>query len=178
MSETTAPLDPTRAAALLRASVATIRAELQGLSPALLAWHPAPGEWCAKEVLGHLVEAEQRGFAGRIRQILATAEPPRFTGWEPAEVARSRRDCARELDGLLREFDALRDASVSLVRSLQVADLGRGGEHPSVGHLRIGDLLHEWVHHDRNHIAQILANVQAFVWPHMGNAQRFSRPQE
>jgi hypothetical protein len=45
-----------------------------------------------------------------------------------------------------------------------------------VGHLRIGDLLHEWVHHDRNHHKQMLANVQAFVWPHMGNAQRFSRP--
>src|SRR5262245_66292944 len=117
MSETTAPLDPTRAAALLRASVATIRAELQGLSPALLGWHPAPGEWCAKEVLGHLIEAEQRGFAGRIRQILAASGPPRFATWEPAEVARARGDCTRELDGLLAEFVALREASVRLVGS-------------------------------------------------------------
>jgi hypothetical protein len=38
----------------------------------------------------------------------------------------------------------------------------------------VADLLHEWVHHDRNHLKQLLANVQAFVWPHMGNAQRFS----
>jgi DinB superfamily len=176
VGEASAALDPAGAAALLRASATALRGELTGLSPALLAWHPAPGEWCAKEVVGHLIEAEQRGFAGRIRQIVATSETPRFAAWEPAEVARSRCDCAREIDGLLREFDALRDASVSLVRSLQAADLGRGGEHPSVGYLRVGDLLHEWVHHDRNHIMQILANVQAFVWPHMGNAQRFSRP--
>jgi len=27
---------------------------------------------------------------------------------------------------------------------------------------------------DRNHLRQILANVQAFAWPHMGNARRFS----
>jgi hypothetical protein len=40
----------------------------------------------------------------------------------------------------------------------------------------VADLLHEWVHHDRNHLRQILASVQAFVWPHMANAQRFSRP--
>jgi hypothetical protein len=33
---------------------------------------------------------------------------------------------------------------------------------------------YEWVHHDRNHLRQILANVQAFAWPHMGNARRFS----
>jgi hypothetical protein len=176
MDRTTGGLDPAGAAALLQASASALRGELSGLSPALLAWHPALGEWCAKEVVGHLIEAEQRGFAGRIRQILAGPEAPRFAAWDPAEVARSRRDCAREIEGLLGEFGALRDASVRLVGSLRTTDLGRGGEHPSVGYLPIGDLLHEWVHHDRNHIRQILANVQAFVWPHMGNAQRFSQP--
>ena len=54
--------------------------------------------------------------------------------------------------------------------------LDRAGIHSRVGRLRIGDLLHEWVHHDRNHLRQILANLQAFAWPHMGNAQRFSLP--
>ena len=176
MTGTTATLDPADAAALLRASAAALRAELTGLPPNLLDWHPAPGEWCAKEVLGHLIEAEQRGFAGRIRQILAAPDEPRFAAWDQVAVARARRDCEREVDGLVGEFGALRDASVGLVKSLRPADLGRGGQHPSVGHLRIGDLLHEWVHHDRNHLNQILANVQAFVWPHMGNAQRFSRP--
>jgi len=48
-------------------------------------------------------------------------------------------------------------------------------ERTSVGVLRIGDVLHEWVHHDRNHLSQIYAGLQAFVWAHMGNAQRFSR---
>ena len=37
-----------------------------------------------------------------------------------------------------------------------------------------GLLLHEWVHHDRNRLRQILTNVQARAWPHMGNARRFS----
>jgi len=30
------------------------------------------------------------------------------------------------------------------------------------------------MHHDRNHVRQALANVQAYVWPAMGNAQKFS----
>ena len=43
-----------------------------------------------------------------------------------------------------------------------------------VGPLTVSDLLQEWVHHDRNHARQMMANVQAYAWPHMGNAQKFS----
>jgi len=124
-------------------------------------------------VLGHLIESERRGFAGRIRLILAKAEPD-LEGWEQGEVARARRDCERPGVALTAEFDALRRDSVALVAGLRAADLARGGQHRKVGHLRVSDLLHEWVHHDRNHLRQMLANVQAAAWPHMGNARRFS----
>ena len=46
--------------------------------------------------------------------------------------------------------------------------------HPEVGPLRVDELLGEWVHHDRNHIRQMLAVTQARVWDQMGNARRFS----
>ncbi len=177
MTGATTALTPRRAADLLRASLAAIRAELEAAPPEVHAWHPAPGEWCAKEVVGHLIEAEERGFAGRVRTILAAAgPPPRFATWDQDAVARARGDCAREAAALLEEFTRIRQASVELVSGLREADYARGGQHPTVGFLRIGDLLHEWIHHDRNHLKQILANVQSFVWPHMGNAQRFSRP--
>jgi hypothetical protein len=71
------------------------------------------------------------------------------------------------------EFMGLRHDSVMLVRDLTPADLTRGGTHPEVGHLIVRDLLHEWVHHDRNHTKQLLSIAQARVWPHMGNAQGF-----
>jgi hypothetical protein len=155
--------------------MATIRAECLALPEALARWHPAPGEWCVKEVVGHLIETERRGFAGRIREILA-ADSPRFAPWDQVAVARERQDCVRELGPLLDELAALRRDSVSQVSALSARDLARGGEHGTVGFLRIDDLLHEWVYHDRNHVRQILANVQAFAWPGMGNAQRFSVP--
>jgi hypothetical protein len=166
-------LGPAEAARLLRAGAAALSAELRALPPEALAWHPAPGEWCLKEVLGHLIEAERRGFAGRIRDFLEEDEPECVT-WDPPAVARERGDCARDLPGLLEEFLRLREGSVAMVEGLGEAQLARGGRHPQVGHLRVGDLLHEWVHHDRDHLKQLLANVQAFVWPHMGNARRFS----
>jgi hypothetical protein len=175
MTDSARPLSPGEVAALLRATAATIRAELGALPEEVASWRPGPGEWCVKEALGHLIEAERRGFAGRVEQILA--EPaPRFTPWDQPAVARARRDHERPLTDLLAEFEPLRAASATLVAGLTEADLDRGGQHPTVGYLRIGDLLHEWVHHDRNHVRQMLAAVQAAVWPHMGNARRFSQP--
>ncbi|MFZ1060064.1 MAG: DinB family protein [Candidatus Rokuibacteriota bacterium] len=169
----TAPISPNQAAALLSVIPVVLRGELAALPPAVVGWHPAPGEWCAKEVLGHLIEAEKRGFAGRIRIIL-DGDSPKLETWDQARVASDRRDCEHAVEQLLDEFARLREASVTLVAGLEDADLQRGGHHPKVGFLRVADLLHEWVHHDRNHLKQILANVQALVWPHMGNAQRFS----
>jgi hypothetical protein len=168
-------LAPSAVAALLQSAAAMIHAEMGALGSAALEFHPAPGEWCAKEVLGHLIECERRGFSGRVAIILA-GDSPALEGWDQEAVARARQDCGREWSALYREFLTLRNASVAQVAGLAPADLNRGGAHPKVGLLRVSDLLHEWVHHDRNHIRQMLANVQAYAWPHMGNAQRFSLP--
>ena len=95
-------------------------------------------------------------------------------GLGPPAVAAARRDHERSPDDLAEEFVALRADSLALVRGLTPADLGRSGRHPQVGELRVGELLGEWVHHDRNHVRQMLAVTQARVWDQMGNARRFS----
>jgi hypothetical protein len=174
-SEPTAPLAPREVGNALRAGLLAVRVECTGLPAVVLRWHPAPGEWCVLEVIGHLIEAEERGFAGRIRTLMAETDPL-FRTWDQDAVARERKDCAKDLPGLLAEWTRLREAGVALVETLRPEDLQRAGRHPTVGRLAIRDLLAEWVHHDRNHQRQMLANVQAYVWPHMGNAQRFSRP--
>lgn len=168
-------LAPKEIAALLRASMEGIRAEAAGLSERAASWHPKPGEWCAKEVIGHLIEAERRGFAGRVREFLE-ADDPACIPWDQDAVARARGDCARPLAALVDELATLRADAARLVEGLSTTALGRGGQHPKVGRLTIGDVLHEWVHHDRNHLKQIMANVQILAWAHMGNAQRFSAP--
>jgi hypothetical protein len=173
MSAIPPKLRPAEIAPLLRATLATLRAEVAALPPSALSWHPAAGEWCVKEVLGHLIETERRGFAGRVRTILDSHEP-RLDPWDQAAVAAARGDCARDARALLEELAALREDSVRLVENLRDADLARGGRHGTVGDLTVDDLLNEWVHHDRNHVRQILANVQAHVWPHMGNTRKFS----
>ncbi len=160
-------------ARLIRSSTAAIEAEVGASPPDLLSWHPAPGEWCVKEVLGHLIEADRRGFAGRI-QVLLDHEDPELAGWDQGEVAKARRDCERDAGELLREFAAGREAGLQLLARLTVTDQARSGRHPKVGDLSVGDIASEWVHHDRNHLRQLLANVQAYIWPQLGAAQGFS----
>jgi hypothetical protein len=171
-----APVPPVRIADLLAASATTILAELAALGPDG-GWRPEPGEWSANECVGHLIEAERRGFAGRIRRILAADHPDipaDLEGWDPPAVAAARRDDLRPSAELADEFAALRADGVALVRSLGPDDMARVGIHPDVGPLRVDELLGEWVHHDCSHLRQLLAVTQARVWAQMGNARRFS----
>jgi hypothetical protein len=171
-----APVPPARIAELLASSATIVLAELTALGPDG-GRRPEPAEWSANECVGHLIEAERRGFAGRIRRILAADRPDipaDLEAWDPPAVAAARRDHLRSGAELAAEFAALRADGIRLVRSLGEADMFRVGLHPEVGPLRVDELLGEWVHHDRNHIRQLLAATQARVWGQMGNARRFS----
>ena len=165
-------MTPDEVADVLEASGQAYAGTLRSLPPPAATWHPADGEWCVNECVGHIIEAEKRAFAGRIRIILG-ADNPELESWDQAAVEKARRDCERRPDELLREFEPLRRDSLELIRSLRTEVLMRAGSHPKVGRLTVGDLLHEWVHHDGNHLRQVMANVQAYVFPQMGNAQRF-----
>jgi hypothetical protein len=171
MPSMTTELTPDQVALYLEASCALIESELNALGDDA-GWHQAPGEWCARAVVGHLIEAEKRGFAGRIRIILAN-DRPKLEGWDQVEVEKERNDCARVTDSVWMEFMGLRHDSVNLVKSLKPSDLDRGGVHPKVGELTVRWLLHEWISHDRNHTKQMLSIAQERVWPHMGNSQKF-----
>ena len=166
-----APLEPARVAELLHASQMLVVGELAGLGEDG-GWHPAPGEWCAREVVGHLIAAERHGFAGRIRAMIDEHRPA-FEPWDQSVEARERHDCEKESRALVDEFVTLRRESVAMVKKLDAAALRRSGVHKKVGELFVPDLLHEWVHHDREHTRQLLSIAMARAWPHMANAQKF-----
>jgi len=174
-SITPSPLAPRQAATLLGTLPTYLHSLIYTTPVELLRWLPALGEWCILEVVGHLIETEERGFAGRIRTILAE-QRPQLPTWDPSAIAQARRDAERDPGELLAEFITRRAAGVALAESLTADDLDRGGVHPEVGFLTVNDLLHEWIHHDANHLRQVLANIQAYTWPNMGTAQHFSAP--
>ena len=144
----------------------------------MVAGGPEPGEWSANECVGHLIEAERRGFAGRIRRILAADRPDipaDLESWDPPAVAEARRDHLRPAAELAAEFDALRaDERGPRPEPHRRPTCDASGSIRRSDPLRVDELLGEWVHHDRNHIRQMLAVTQARVWAQMGNARRFS----
>jgi hypothetical protein len=168
-------LEPRQIADLLEASATVVVTEIDALGNES-GWRPKVGEWSANECVGHLIEAELRGFSGRIRQILGAPSdaPAALITWDPPAVAEARRDHERSGASLATEFAALRADSVAQIRALAPGDLERYGIHPHVGPLHVHELLGEWVHHDRNHIRQMLEVTQLRVWGQMGNARRFS----
>src|SRR4029077_12279218 len=80
---------------------------LTSIPPAVATWHPAKGEWCVNECAGHVIEAEKRGFAGRILIILG-AEDPDLPGWDRTSIAHARNDCARAPSDLAEELSTQR----------------------------------------------------------------------
>jgi hypothetical protein len=169
-----APLSPAEIVQLLRASTEAVVAEVRALGRRSTI-RPEPGEWCANEVVGHVIEADRRGFGGRIRTILELDRPILAT-WDQPAVAAARHDNERDVEGLISDLLAGRESAFEMIAGLDAETLARTGIHPKVGALTVNDLLHEWVHHDREHLAQLQAVTQVLVRPHMGNARKFSDP--
>jgi len=122
----TSTISTQRIADLLAASSAMVVGELAALGTES-GWRPDIAEWSANECVGHLLEAERRGFAGRISQILAAdpaGDPAALLTWDPPTVAEARRDHLRPGGELAEEFATVRAASISLVLSLRPEDLG------------------------------------------------------
>ncbi len=165
-----AGLSPAQVAELLESTCALIEAEMSALGDEGCRFHSKAGEWCVNECVGHIIEADRRGFGGRIRDIVA-GKP--LKTWDQVQVERDRRDCERVSQSLWMEFMGPRHDYITMVRALKPDDLEKSGVHPDVGELHVRDLLQEWVHHDRNHTKQLLTVQQERVWPHMGNSQKF-----
>jgi hypothetical protein len=160
---------PDQIAALIAPAPDVLGRYLAGLPEGGATWSPAAGEWSVNQVLDHLVVVEQRGFRGRAQAILAAPGEVDLK-WVDAERPDPQ---ARSLEELLGEFAATRAESVEWLRGGGDLDLTKAGIHPTVGRLTVGDVLHEWPYHDAAHLRQVLAIVQAMVWPDMGNAQKF-----
>jgi uncharacterized damage-inducible protein DinB len=85
----------------------------------------APGKWSVKEVLGHISDTE-RIFAYRMLRIARGDQTP-LASFEQDGYIQNGNFSARKLADLLHEFSAVREATISLVRSLDDAAWLRRG---------------------------------------------------
>ena len=124
--------------------------QFAGINEQALRWRPGEGEWCLKELAGHLRDAEQLYQ----RQIEAIARRTRSRlPYEPVDVLPYERDYREEsLRSLLYEFEAAREETVWLLFSMD--DWQQSGEHPYRGEVSIFDIARELHEHDLEHLVQ------------------------
>ncbi len=110
---------------------------------------PAPGEWSARECLGHLLDAERGVFPVRLRAFLAGQD---FQAFNPdAEGSPVEQRSTREMAA---EFARLRAASLTELAALTDGDLARTARHSELGEVTLSQMVHEWVAHDLMHTVQ------------------------
>jgi hypothetical protein len=114
---------------------------------------PAPGKWCAREIVAHLADCETV-FAFRLRQTLAednhVMQPFDQEKW-------AKQYGAYSADAALALFTAARQWNVALVRSLRPADFARPANHPERGDMTFRTIVETMGGHDLNHVKQLEA---------------------
>ena len=110
----------------LAAQLQEVEQLLGPLDDAAARFRYAEGKWSVKEVLGHLCDAE-RIFSYRLLRIARADETPLPGFDENAYVPPAEFD-ARPLGDLLREFEAVRAATISLAEGLPAAAWVRRGQ--------------------------------------------------
>jgi hypothetical protein len=135
-----------------------LAALLAPLDRTVLGRRPAHGEWCALEVIGHLVVVDGPAFRERIRGIVAG--DPEIPDANGEALAGSTDFRSQDLPDLLAQLRQERTRSAAFLRSLASVDLERSSEHHKYGALTAGDFAHEWAFHDQDHLQQILEAVK------------------
>jgi hypothetical protein len=149
-----------RAVVVLERTPRVVSGLLKGLGPEWVDRPYGEGTWPAREVVAHLIHAERTDWMVRVRHILQQADSSALPAFDRAG---HKGLLEQTLDELLDEFARERVASVEALRALGLgeADMARGGVHPALGAVTLGNLVATWAVHDLNHVSQI-AKAMAF----------------
>ena len=128
---------------------------VSGVSDEHLARRPAEGEWSARDVIGHLADAEL-AYAMRLRLVVAQ-DRPRLTWYDEQAWVERFGPLDEDARVSLARWRALRDSNVRLLESLADEEWLRGGIHDTDGMLTVETLVKRMVTHDRTHLDQIRA---------------------
>lgn len=134
--------------ALLAAQPAEWRALLGAVDPALAAYRYAPGKWTLAESLVHVADTE-RVFADRLLRIGRGDGTP-LAGFEQDEWVPESRANRRTLADILDEIDAVRAATMALIRSFDepaVAKSGISSNHHVTARALVWMLAGHMAHH-------------------------------
>ena len=133
-----------------------VRELADGLTAAQLRHRPRDGQWSMKETMAHLLKVERDVFLPRLR-LMAGEHRPVFEQFDPDAWAAERDHREGDFAEEWRQFSALRDETVALVRSLSPAAAERLGLSSFFGPITLAQYATHVVDHDIEHLAQLSA---------------------
>jgi hypothetical protein len=113
---------------------------------------PAPGEWSALEVMGHMLDAEVV-VSARYRFIVAHDEPP-LIGYDQDRWVRGLHHNDDGPSALVDHFEAMRLANLAMWRRANPDERSRVGLHAERGPESYDLTFRLLAGHDRVHLAQ------------------------
>ena len=148
--------DLTTAVPMLERTPTVLRALLGGLPDEWTRGSEGTGTWTVREVLAHLIHAENADWIPRVQHLMEWGVRKPFAPFDRTFGFAERRE--QPVRELLEEFAAARRESVAALTALHLtsADLGREGRHPEFGRVTLEQHLATWVAHDFTHLSQIV----------------------
>jgi hypothetical protein len=146
----------------IEAAPGTLRAAVEGLSPAQLDTPYRPGGWTVRQVVHHLPDSHLNSYM-RFRLALTEDEPtikPYFEDrWAELDDARHA-----PIDISLDLLESLHRRWVLLLRSLTVHHLARTFVHPELGIVSLDKNISLYAWHGRHHVAHITSLRERMGW--------------
>jgi hypothetical protein len=135
------------------AAPATLAKLLKGVSPAKARKRPAPGKWSIAEIVAHIADTELVG-GYRMRAILGQPGTPIIGFDQDAWVTALHYD-KRDLKKSFEQYRALREANLTLLKSLTPEQWKHEGLHSERGPESVETMARMYAGHDINHFEQI-----------------------
>ena len=139
--------------ALLAAAPQKLERLIKNASAAKVHQRPAPGKWSICEIVVHLADTELVG-GFRIRMILGDPGGP-IQAFDQDAWAAAMQYQKRNVRKSLEQYSALRQANITLLKSLTPAQWKQYGMHSERGMESVETIVRMFAGHDINHMEQV-----------------------
>jgi hypothetical protein len=139
--------------AVQAATAKTLERLIKGVPTSKLRKRPAPDKWSVGEILAHLADAEIVG-SFRMRLILGAPGTP-VAAFDQDSWVIAGHYAKRDPRKSVAQFRALREANLTLLKSLTPEQWKHYGMHSERGQESIEHIVRMFAGHDVNHIRQI-----------------------
>jgi hypothetical protein len=153
-----AQLDPVELGIRLAEVVAETMPWLEGVSGLRASVAPREGKWCAKEVLGHLIDSATNNLQRIVRldTVLDVEPEVRSQNYEADEWVRAQHYADKEWSQILDLWRMMNEHIAWTMRHVAHDHLGRICVFPD-GHVTMGFLMEDYIAHIEYHLKALKA---------------------